>query len=80
MKKRSMVTILMICLSLCCLVGCGKSEEEKAAELEAQNKATYEEAIGLLEDGKYEDGKVLLETISGYKDVSNIYCETKLSG
>lgn len=41
-------------------------------KIEAQNKATYEEAIELLENGKYEDGNKLLKTITGYKDVDII--------
>lgn len=75
--KKSFMAVMLICLSVCCFTGCGKSEEEKAAELEAQNKATYEEAIDLLEDGKYEDGKELLETISDYKDVATILEQIK---
>lgn len=46
-------------------------------KLEAQNKATYEEAIGLLEKGKYEDGNELLKTITGYKDVDVILEQIK---
>jgi hypothetical protein len=67
--KKILSVIVSLCLVLCTFTGCGKSE--------AQNKATYEEAIGLLEDGKYEDGKVLLETISDYKDVSTILEQIK---
>ncbi len=39
-------------------------------KLEAQNKATYEEAIGLLEKGKYEEANEIFTTISDYEDVS----------
>lgn len=46
-------------------------------KIEAQNKATYDEAINLLERGKYEDGQELLETISSYKDVSVILEQIK---
>ncbi len=46
-------------------------------KIEAQNKATYEEAIGLLEKGKYEDGNELLQTISGYEDVDTILEQIK---
>lgn len=46
-------------------------------KLEAQNRATYEEAIGLLEKGKYEDGNELLQTITGYKDVDTILEQIK---
>lgn len=46
-------------------------------KLEAQNRATYEEAIGLLEKGKYEDGNELLQTITGYKDVDAILEQIK---
>lgn len=35
-------------------------------------KKTYSEAINLLENGKYEDGKALLETIPNYEDVNII--------
>ncbi len=45
--------------------------------IEAQNKATYEEAIELLENGKYEDGGKLLKTITGYKDVDIILEQIK---
>lgn len=41
-------------------------------KIEAQKKATYEEAISLLEKGKYEDGNKLLQTIPDYEDVSII--------
>lgn len=41
-------------------------------KIEAHNKVTYEEAIELLENGKYEDGNKLLKTITGYKDVDII--------
>lgn len=46
-------------------------------KLEAQNRATYEEAIGLLEKGNYEDGNELLQTITGYKDVDAILEQIK---
>lgn len=46
-------------------------------KLEAQNKATYEEAIGLLEKGKYEDGNELLQLIAGYEDVDTILEQIK---
>ena len=46
-------------------------------KLEAQNKSTYEEAIGLLEKGKYEDGNELLLTIAGYEDVDTILEQIK---
>ncbi|NBI93059.1 hypothetical protein D3Z45_21420 [Lachnospiraceae bacterium] len=75
--KRNTMLILILCVVMGLFVGCGKSEEEKAAELEAQNKATYEEAMELLEDGKYDDGKALLETIPEYKDVSTVLEQIK---
>lgn len=46
-------------------------------KLEAQNKATYEEAISLLEKGKYEDGNELLQSITGYEDVDTILEQIK---
>jgi hypothetical protein len=46
-------------------------------KIAAENKATYEEAISLLEKGKYEDGRELLETISDYEDVSTILEQIK---
>lgn len=46
-------------------------------KIEAQNKSTYEEAIGLLEKGKYEEGNELLQTILGYKDVDVILEQIK---
>ena len=39
---------------------------------EERKNATYKEAIELLENGKYEEGKDLLQTISEYKDVNHI--------
>lgn len=44
---------------------------------EVKNKATYEEAIELLEKGKYEEGNELLQTITGYKDVDIILEQIK---
>lgn len=76
MKKKIFI-IATVFLVLGMFTACGKSEEEKAAELEAQNKATYEEAIDLLEDGKYEEGKESLETIANYKDVGTILEQIK---
>lgn len=46
-------------------------------KLEAQNEATYEEAIELLEKGKYDDGNKILQTITGYKDVDTILEQIK---
>lgn len=44
---------------------------------EAQNKVVYEEAIELLEKGKYEEGNELLQSIAGYKDVDTILEQIK---
>lgn len=44
---------------------------------EAHNKEVYEEAIELLDKGKYEDGNELLQTIKGYKDVDIILEQIK---
>lgn len=49
----------------------------KPKKIEAQNKATYEEAIELLEKGKYEEADELLKSIDGYKDVATIREELK---
>lgn len=46
-------------------------------KVEVQNNSTYQEAIGLLEKGKYEDGQKLLDTISEYKDVPTILEQIK---
>lgn len=46
-------------------------------KIEAQNKATYDEAIGLLEKGKYEDSSELLQSIVGYNDVDVILEQIK---
>ena len=46
-------------------------------KIAAQNKATYEEAIALLEKGKYEDGQKLLQTITEYEDVDTILEQIK---
>ena len=46
--------------------------------IEKQNNATYNNALSLLENGKYKDGKQLLETLpTDYKDVANILDEIK---
>lgn len=68
--KKGIAVILTLCLSICCLVGCGKTKEEKQEE-------TYSQAIDLLEKGKYDEGKELLETIEDYKDVSTILEQIK---
>lgn len=75
--KKKIFTVLVICLTLGAFTACGKTEEEKAAELEEQNRVVYEEAIDFLEDGKYEEGKELLENIIGYKDVATILEQIK---
>lgn len=49
----------------------------KPKKIEAKNKATYEEAIELLEKGKYEEGNELLLTIPDYKDVDTILEQVK---
>lgn len=46
-------------------------------KVEAQNKATYEEAVDLLEKGKYEEGSELLQGIAEYKDVNTILEQIK---
>ena len=46
-------------------------------KLAAETKATYTEAIALLEKGKYSDGIELLNTIPDYEGVSNILEEAK---
>lgn len=42
-----------------------------------QNATTYKEAMELLEKGKYEDGKELLESIEEYKDVDLVLEQIK---
>lgn len=49
----------------------------KPKKVAAQNKATYEEAIDLLEKGKYEEGNELLLTIPDYMDVGTILEQIK---
>lgn len=63
--KKSIILVVLFCLVMCFVPACGTSVEEKNAD-------TYEEAVGLLEKGKYDEGKELLETIREYKDVSAI--------
>lgn len=46
-------------------------------KLEEQNKTTYEEAIALLEKGKYEEANELFSTIEGYSDVEIIQEQLK---
>lgn len=71
MKKKKVSVIMLLCLCLCfILVGCGKTKEEKQEE-------TYSEAMSLLEKGKYDEGKKMLETIEDYKDVSTILEQIK---
>lgn len=49
----------------------------KPRKIEAQNKATYEEAISLLEKGKYDEANELFSTIEGYSDVEIIQEQLK---
>lgn len=49
----------------------------KPKKVAAQNKAAYEEAIDLLEKGKYEEGNELLLTIPDYMDVGTILEQIK---
>ena len=49
----------------------------KPRKIEEQKKVTYEEAVELLEEGEYEEGKELLETIVGYDDVDIILEQIK---
>lgn len=49
----------------------------KPKKIEAQNKATYEEAISLLEKGKYGEANELFSTIEGYSDVEIIQEQLK---
>lgn len=44
---------------------------------EEQNNTIYEEAIELLEKGKYEEGNELLQSIVGYKDVDTVLEQIK---
>jgi ribosomal protein L40E len=46
-------------------------------KIEAQNKEIYDEAVGLLEQGKYEEGNELFQTIAEYKDVDTIMEQIK---
>lgn len=41
-------------------------------KIEAQNKANYEEAVALLDKGKYEEANEIFDTISDYEDVSTL--------
>lgn len=41
-------------------------------KIEAQNKATYEEAVALLDKGKYEEANEIFDTISDYENVSTL--------
>ena len=46
-------------------------------KLEAQNKATYEEAVALLKRGKYEEANNIFDTIPEYKDVKKLKLEAQ---
>lgn len=46
-------------------------------KIEAQNKATYDEAIELLEKGKYAEANELFDTIKNYNDVETIQEQLK---
>lgn len=80
-SKKNMIKIItpIVAVVLLAIIGFAIYNVKviKPKKIEAHNKATYEEAISLLEKGKYEDGKELLDTISEYEDVSTILEQIK---
>lgn len=81
MAKKNMIKILIPIVAFV-FVGliCGtiyNIKVVKPKKIEAQNKATYEDAVELLEKGKYEEGNELLQTIPDYEDVSIILEQVK---
>lgn len=75
-KKIMPLIVILAVVAIICIVIYNVNVVQPR-KLESQNEATYEEAIGLLEKGKYEDGNNLLQTISGYKDVDAILEQIK---
>lgn len=75
--KRIVVSLIVI--ALLCVIGIAVYNIKivRPKKVEAQNKEVYEEAVALLEKGKYEDGNELLQTITGYKDVDTILEQIK---
>ena len=77
--NKNRIVIPVISVIVLCVIGIAiyNIKVIKPQKMEAQNKELYEEAVGLLEKGKYEDGNELLQTITGYKDVDLILEQIK---
>lgn len=75
-KKVSGKKLILLLVGIVAIVsiGCAILVPKK---IEANKKAVYNEALALLEKGKYEDGIEMLNTICGYKDVDDILVEAK---
>lgn len=67
-KKVIMITIIVSLVISGIIIYNIKVVQPK--RLEAQNKVIYEDALDLLEKGKYDEGNELLQTIIGYQDVN----------
>lgn len=75
-KKAISITGIAVAIVIICVV-IYNIRVVQPRENEAHKKEVYEDAIELLEKGKYEDGNELLQTITGYKDVDNILEQIK---
>lgn len=75
-KKMISITGMAVAIVIICVVIYNISVVQPRKN-EAKKKEVYEDAIELLEKGKYEDGNELLQTITGYKDVDIILEQIK---
>ena len=63
------VLFFTACLSL---ASCGfDNQTTQSTTNKDQNMVDYEEALRLLQDGKYEDAKILFEKLGDYKDAAD---------
>ena len=76
-KPKFLVSIVSVFVVLLVIGVIYNGKVIQPKKIEERNAKTYTEAVGLLENGKYEDGQKLLETISEYKDVSTILEQIK---
>lgn len=76
-SKKIITVVLVMAITIITALLIYNVKVIKPKKIDAKNKEIYNEATELLEKGKYEEGKELLETISDYKDVSNILEQIK---
>lgn len=70
-KKIIPIVVILAVVAIICVI-IYNVKVVKPRKLEAQNKATYEEAIDLLEKGKYEEANDIFGTIPEYEDVETL--------